>query len=163
MKLNVLLIVMIAFAATTLLALQGCRDQQIPPHDGQMPHHQYGSDYGLPSSNTDTEPDIVFTLRTAFQNREFLFIGASENYEDQLNPDLEVRKGNVVEIILVNGDGIIHDLAIPELGVATERISQKEMNSSLSFLAETAGIYTYYCTVPGHREAGMEGIIIISN
>ena len=56
-----------------------------------------------------------------------------------------------------NKSGVEHDIAIDGKGkgkVVTNGVS--------SFSADfTAGTYTYYCSVPGHREGGMEGKLTV--
>lgn len=144
---------------STLIALQGC-----DRHGRTMPHHYSGGDSGLPSSNDtniDGEPDLILSLRTEIANGRFVFIGNDALLAERVNPDIEVEVGQLVEINLVNNDGVVHDLAIPELGVSTTRISQMGAEANLKFLAENPGRYSYYCTVPGHRQAGMEGQLII--
>jgi plastocyanin len=54
-----------------------------------------------------------------------------------------------------------HDVAIEEGG---KEIAKSDLvaQGSTSVSAELAsGTYTYYCTVPGHREAGMEGTLAV--
>jgi uncharacterized cupredoxin-like copper-binding protein len=45
----------------------------------------------------------------------------------------------------------------PDLHVAASPGRQ----GMVEFIPSTPGEYTFYCTVPGHREVGMEGVLVI--
>jgi plastocyanin len=67
-------------------------------------------------------------------------------------------KPGKVTIDLNNPSAISHDIAIEN--DAGEEIAGSELvaEGETELTAElAAGTYTFYCTVPGHREAGMEG------
>jgi hypothetical protein len=51
------------------------------------------------------------------------FIGVGGDIDGKVNPNLKAAKGDVIEILLVNGDGAPHDLVVPDLQVGTEMIS----------------------------------------
>ena len=38
----------------------------------------------------------------------------------------------------------------------------KGASTTIAFRAETAGDFVYYCSVPGHRLAGMEGKFLVT-
>lgn len=59
-------------------------------------------------------PDVTFTLRTDISEGRLVFIGEKGKIKDQVNPDLKVPENSVVQINLVNGDGAIHDIAVPD-------------------------------------------------
>lgn len=71
------------------------------------------------------------------------------------NPRLEARKGESVRITIVNGETMAHDLALEKHGVKTVEILDAGATASVTFVAEESD--TYFCTIPGHRAAGMEG------
>ena len=71
------------------------------------------------------------------------------------NPTLKVKKGSRVRINIVNGEVMTHDIALEKLGIKSGAISEKGSKSSITFVANKND--TYYCTVPGHRAAGMVG------
>ncbi|ODT77625.1 MAG: hypothetical protein ABS69_08660 [Nitrosomonadales bacterium SCN 54-20] len=50
-----------------------------------------------------------------------LLVGESGAIAGKINPDLEVNRGAVVQINLVNGDGAMHDIVIPELGAKSDK------------------------------------------
>lgn len=77
--------------------------------------------------------------------------------EGQINPQLKADPGDTVEITLENGDGILHDIVLPDLEVASEQISEKGATTTVTFTASKEGTFAYYCSVPGHRQLGMEG------
>jgi plastocyanin len=77
----------------------------------------------------------------------------------EFDPDeIRVAAGEDVAIVL-SSDDVLHDFTIDELDahVAAE---QGEKNTG-GFTASEPGDYVYYCTVSGHREAGMEGTLVV--
>jgi putative membrane-bound dehydrogenase-like protein len=72
------------------------------------------------------------------------------------NPPLQALRGETVRIILVNGELMVHDIALEkQTAVKSPQILEKGAKTSVTFKAEQSD--TYYCTVPGHRLAGMQG------
>jgi plastocyanin len=70
-------------------------------------------------------------------------------------------KPGKVTIDFTNPSALEHDVAIEENG---KEIAGSELiaEGKTSVSAELApGTYTFYCTVPGHREAGMEGKLVV--
>jgi uncharacterized cupredoxin-like copper-binding protein/mono/diheme cytochrome c family protein len=63
-------------------------------------------------------------------------------------------------ITVTNNGASPHDFNIDELGVKTKMLNPGE--SETVTINAPAGDYTYYCSVPGHRQAGMEGTLTIS-
>ncbi len=71
--------------------------------------------------------------------------------------ELTVAADTDVTITLVNNGVLEHDLAIEDTEFETELIGGGESVDLVVNLP--AGDYTYYCTVAGHRDAGMEGTL----
>ncbi len=111
------------------------------------------------AGDVDYVPDVSFTLETSLGPKGLGFLGKGGDIDGQLNPTLVVPKGAVVQITLVNGDGIEHDVAFPDFDAHSDHIGQKGASSTFVFRADKVGEFPYYCTVPGHREAGMEGVL----
>lgn len=77
----------------------------------------------------------------------------------EYDPDeIRVDAGEDVAIVLTSED-ILHDFTIDELDthVAADRGETEEGG----FTAAEPGRHTYYCTVGGHRDAGMEGTLVV--
>lgn len=108
-------------------------------------------------------PDVTFTLRTDISGGKLVFIGERGKIKDQVNPDLKVPENAVVQINLVNGDGAIHDIAVPEFGAKSDHVSGKGSATAIVFRAGKAGQYDYICTLPGHVQAGMIGNLIVGD
>ena len=66
--------------------------------------------------------------------------------------------GEDIAIELTSSD-ILHDLVIDELDAHV--VADAGETAEGGFRADEAGSYTYYCSVPGHRDAGMEGTLIV--
>ena len=71
------------------------------------------------------------------------------------NPTLRANKGDVVKITMTNGEMMVHDIAMEKLKVKSKYLVEKGTSTSIIFTAVDDD--TYYCTVPGHRAAGMVG------
>ncbi len=101
----------------------------------------------------------IFTLRTGVAEGRLVFIGAAGGINGQVNPLLKIHQGETVQINLVNGEGAQHDIVIDQFGARSDMVVGKGASSTLSFTANKTGEFIYYCSVPGHRAAGMEGRI----
>jgi len=71
------------------------------------------------------------------------------------NPTLRAKKGDRVTITITNGEIMTHDVAMEKLGIKSETILEKGATTSITFIAVNDD--TYFCSIPGHRAAGMVG------
>lgn len=108
-------------------------------------------------------PHVTFTLRTEIAQGKLVFIGDAGAISGKINPDLKVKEGAVVQINLINGDGAIHDIAIPEFAAKSEAITIKGAGTAIVFRATRSGSFEYLCTLPGHKAAGMAGQLIVGD
>lgn len=106
-------------------------------------------------------PDVSYTLRTALTANQLAFIGETGAIEGQINPDLRAPAGAIVQIKLINGDGAIHDIVVPEFGADSENISTQGAVTTITFVAGKNGTFEYYCSLPGHKAMGMLGRLIV--
>ncbi len=107
----------------------------------------------------DTHVPVVFTLRTGIADGRMVYIGLGGDIAGKVNPTLKVHEGETVQINLVNGEGAEHDIVFDAFAARSDRVVKKGASSILSFTADRTGDSVYYCSLPGHREAGMEGKI----
>jgi nitrite reductase (NO-forming) len=70
-----------------------------------------------------------------------------------------VHEGDTVQITLINGEGAEHDISLPDVRAISQRVIGRGASSTLVFRATNIGSIAYFCTLPGHREAGMEGVL----
>lgn len=113
------------------------------------------------SADVTYRPDVTFTLRTAIADGRLVYIGHTGDIEGQINPDLHVPENAVVQINVINGDGAIHDIAVPEFGVKSDEFTGQGSSTAIVFRANKNGTFEYLCTLPGHRAAGMFGNLIV--
>ena len=93
-------------------------------------------------------------------NREYALEATMLGYfgkDGARNPTLRANKGDRVRITITNGELMTHDIALEKLGLKSKSINEKGANASITFTAGQSD--TYFCTVPGHRAAGMVGRI----
>jgi uncharacterized cupredoxin-like copper-binding protein len=71
-------------------------------------------------------------------------------------------KAGKVTIDFNNPQGLQHDVAIEDSSgktvAQTELVAEGEDSTAATL---KPGTYTFYCSVPGHREAGMEGTLTV--
>ena len=73
---------------------------------------------------------------------------------------LEAPAGSVT-IDLTNDSSVPHNVEVEGNGVEEESDTVTGESTSLTVDLE-AGTYDFYCAVPGHREAGMEGTLTVN-
>ena len=106
------------------------------------------------------EPDNATTKGDNSTNAESLkeFTIRESNFELDVK-EIKVKQGDKVKITVINDKGF-HNFAVPDFNVRTEMGSTpKEM--MLEFTADKSGEFPYFCEVIGHRNAGMEGKLIV--
>jgi nitrite reductase (NO-forming) len=104
-------------------------------------------------------PNANFTLRTGIAEGKMVYIGKGGDIDGKVNPTLAVHEGDLEQITIVNGEGAEHDIVLPDLRAASQRVSSPGASSTLTFRATDIGSFAYFCSVGGHRQAGMEGAV----
>lgn len=91
--------------------------------------------------------------------------------------EITVKKGAPVKVVLNNEDSLLHDFSVDKLpaklkeskgddhahssGSAVHVAADAGKTGSVEFTPTEAGTYTFYCTVPGHKDSGMVGKLIV--
>jgi uncharacterized cupredoxin-like copper-binding protein len=94
--------------------------------------------------------------------------GSTVSFEADPNGELAYTttdasaKAGKVTIDFNNPQGLTHDVAIEDSGGETvgktDLVAGEETSATVDL---KPGKYTFYCSVPGHREAGMEGTLTV--
>ncbi len=93
------------------------------------------------------------TQVTSLPAREITVIGTEFSFEPS---SIKVKKGERIRLTFKNQGRAIHNLVIPDLNVRTSVIPGNSQEV-IEFVADKTGDFVFYCSVPGHRSAGMEG------
>lgn len=96
-------------------------------------------------------------------------------------PEITVKRGQPLKVVLVNQDGVVHDLSIDHVE-GTVKKQTRDVHAahsdggktpdlhvsaaangkgSIQFTPTATGTYEFYCAVDGHKEAGMIGRLIV--
>ena len=101
----------------------------------------------------------LFTLKTGIAEGRMVYIGVGGDIDGKVNPTLMVHEGELVQINLINGEGAEHDIVLDQYAARSSIVVGKNASSTFSFLANKVGEFAYFCSIAGHRAAGMEGLI----
>lgn len=118
------------------------------PMDGRMGRHMDGM-WGQRTSQ-GTAPDPV-------EDAEEITIEATEMAFDP--SALEITAGEPVNLTITNTGQAFHDLTIDELDLQIGVDSGQTTTAGLEI--DEPGEYVYYCSVPGHANAGMQGTLTV--
>ena len=88
--------------------------------------------------------------------KEFTVMGQNYSFAPST---ITVKKGDTVKIIFKNTGGF-HDFKIDEFNAATKRINGGQ-EDTITFVADKAGSFEYYCSVGSHRQMGMKGTLTV--
>lgn len=146
---------LLALVTTSSLVLAACGDDTDRP-SADMPMSEPGMDGtmggGMGHDGTmghdQNSPVADDARRIEVTARSFEF-----------SPDeITVTAGEDVAIVLTSED-LLHDFTIDELDAHVA--ADPDETSEGGLRAAEPGRYTFYCTVAGHRAAGMEGTLIV--
>ena len=88
---------------------------------------------------------------------------------------IKATKGQAVTINLTNAGALDHDFTIEKIDAkatvdgkdakthkfAVQSVVKAKGNSKLEITPNAAGTFEFYCTVPGHKDAGMKGTLTV--
>jgi nitrite reductase (NO-forming) len=97
-------------------------------------------------------------LKTGMAGGKMVYIDDQGN----VNPVLRGKVGDTLEITIASGEGAQHDFVIAELNARTPMFDGKSGPARLSIKLTQAGQFNYFCSVPGHRQIGMEGLLEVT-
>jgi heme/copper-type cytochrome/quinol oxidase subunit 2 len=100
----------------------------------------------------ETAPVELKVIKITGENYKFMMNGKE-------NPEIKVKVGEKIKIEFTSTEGF-HDFVIDELEAKTTKVTSGEL-TSVEFVANQAGTFSYYCSVGSHRASGMEGTFIV--
>ena len=69
--------------------------------------------------------------------------------------------GQALNVTVRNIDEVVHDMTIPALGV--HAVVQPGQSVTFGIRPTSAGTYPFLCTVAGHAQAGMRGVLTVTS
>ena len=121
------------------------------------------------ATGKEFDVELTFIESADFRTLTFNALPGEEGH----NPDIQANVGDKIEFIVKNGGKSFHAFGVTEATEGFEGIiSGTEIASANNplkpneggesyFVPSKEGTYYYICTVPGHREMGMVGKIIV--
>jgi uncharacterized cupredoxin-like copper-binding protein len=174
---------LVALLSTLGLVLAACNDNggtQPTPTPDEGAAHEDEEDAGN-HADSDGNAEANAYLEAAPKDTLYLVEMTSFAFEPDV---LEANTGEVIEIAVQNAEPVLHDFTIDKIDadvhvsylggtgqhlhaepekVADVHFALTEPGSGIVHLKiHEPGEYVFYCTVPGHREGGMEGKLIVN-
>ncbi len=136
-----------ALASAAVLALAACGGGDATGSDGSD-----GSDGQTDAGGEGTAALVAEAGAVTIEGTDTLK-WSSETIEASAGP---------LEVTVVCGGGVNHTFLIEETG--DELVAECDAGASATGTTAdlASGTFTYYCDVPGHRAAGMEGTLTVS-
>ena len=114
---------------------------------------------GVPSTGVTVE----YTLESAVADGKMVFLGKGGDIDGKTNPDLKANPGDTVKVNLISAEGAEHNIFFEGPNAQSEDVIGQGNSVTLEFTASQEGTFAYYCNIPGHRQAGMEGKLIVGS
>jgi len=110
-----------------------------------------------------TGATVEYTLESALADGRMVFIGKGGDIDGKTNPDLAANAGDTVKVTLISGEGAAHNVVFDGFNARSEDVVGKGKSVVLEFTPDQEGTFAYFCDIPGHRQAGMEGKFIVGS
>ena len=111
---------------------------------------------GATGPSGETEDSKEDTVMEKGEVKEFTVEGTPFAFSET---EIKVKQGDTVKITFVNKQGM-HDWVVDEFSARTKQL-QAGSSETISFVADKAGTFEYYCSVGNHRQQGMKGSLIV--
>lgn len=102
---------------------------------------------------------VSYTLKAEAKDGKLVYVGVGDGIEGAINPALNASVGNIVEVKLMSGDGAVHNISFPDFNTTSANVSGIGSSASVVFGADRPGKFAYFCSIPGHKELGMQGTL----
>ena len=99
-----------------------------------------------------------YVLKTGIVEGKMVYVDS----EGKVNPTLKAEVGETLEITISSGEGAEHDIVIPEIDVHSTHFNASTGPVKVTFEVTEAGRFTYFCSIPGHHQIGMEGVLEVT-
>jgi len=109
------------------------------------------------SSVAATGKVVEYALTTGMVDGKMVYIGVGGGIDGVVNPTLSAMVGDTLKVTLTSGEGVEHDIAFPDFNAMSEHVVGKGTSTTFEFAVDKGGSFAYFCQLPGHRQAGMEG------
>jgi nitrite reductase (NO-forming) len=113
-------------------------------------------------SNAAYFTDAKYTLRSGIAEGKMVYLGVGGSIDGKANPVLTAAEGQIVQLTLINGEGTEHDIVFPDQDAKSPRVNGKGASTTIVFRAAKSGDFIYFCSVPGHQLAGMQGQFLVT-
>lgn len=111
---------------------------------------------GVPAPGFESVPETVASPNgEGLKTKEIVVTATEFSFSPQT---MALKAGEPVLINFKNNGKVIHNWIIERQGIGTQTIAGGA-SDTIEFTAPAAGNYTYFCSVPGHRERGMVGTL----
>jgi nitrite reductase (NO-forming) len=124
-----------------------------------QPVQEYLTEIGAETTGTIVE----YTLESALADGKMVFIGKGVDIEGQTNPDLTADIGDTVKVTLISGEGAAHNIVFDGFNAKSDDVIGVGNSVELEFTPDKEGTFAYFCDIPGHRQAGMEGKFVVGS
>jgi plastocyanin len=150
-----------ALAAAGLL-LAGCGGSSGGGSSSSSSAGAGGGGYGA-STQAQTQTSASSSSSSSSTSRTAIAIAAQERNGLSFSKKALTAKAGRVTIAMANpsSDSLPHAIAIEGNGVSQSGATVQPGDTSKVSLDLKPGSYTFFCPVPGHRQAGMEGTLTV--
>lgn len=150
-----ILAVVIVVLGGVLLFRSSTKNQDQTPVADQMDMSSSTAQAQVNEASPSTQEAATDSGQTS-NVKEFTVSGFNYGFSPNT---LTVNKGDTVKITFKNSGGV-HDFVINEFNVKTKTIRSGD-SETVSFVANQAGTFQFYCSVANHKQMGMVGTLTV--
>jgi len=99
----------------------------------------------------------TYTLESQLGAAGMHFIGVGGSINGKTDPELKANAGDTLEVTLISAEGVEHNIIFPDFNAQSANVKGKGERTTLTFLVDRPGSFSYECNIPGHKDAGMLG------